>query len=101
MLMFAATCSWIAPAQEPDGIQSVITRLNQARKDSDAVAFSQLFARDGTLRVGNEVVASGQRAIENALEKRVAWSEVTAPVIRRPSVRFLSSDIVLVDAVQT
>src|ERR1700722_2949566 len=100
-LVLAATCTWVAPAQEPDGIQSVITKLNQARKDSDAVAFSQLFAQDGTLRVGNEVVASGQRPIEKALEKRLVWSEVTAPVIRKASVQFLSSDVALVDAVQT
>ena len=100
-LVVTVACSWIAPAQEPDGIQSAITKLNQTRKDSDAVAFSQLFARDGTLRVGNEVVASGQKAIENALEKRLVWSEVTAPVISKATVRLLSSDVALVDATQT
>ncbi len=100
-IVVATVCSWTAPAHEPNGIRSVIAKLNQARKNSDAKALSELFAPDGTLRVGTVVVASGQDAIGDALDKRPAWSEVTAPVIGRISVRFLASDVALVDAEQT
>jgi uncharacterized protein (TIGR02246 family) len=100
-IVVAAVCSWTALAQEPIGIRSVIAKLNQARKNSNAKALSELFAPDGMLRVGATVVASGQDAIGDALDKRAAWSEVTAPVIGKVSVRLLSPDVALVDATQT
>jgi uncharacterized protein (TIGR02246 family) len=103
-LFVTAVCSW---TQEPsrqleaDRIQSVIAKLNQARIDSDAKAFSQLFVRDGTLRIGNAVVTFRQDAIANALEERPAWSEQTPPLIGKVSVRLLSPGVALVDAKQT
>ena len=81
-------------------IRSVIAEMNKARKDSDARAFSEVFARDGSLRIGNEIIATGPNAIESVL-KRPAWTEVTAPMIGNESVRFVSSDVALVDATQT
>jgi uncharacterized protein (TIGR02246 family) len=96
----------MALAQEPDGpvesarIRSVIAELNKARTKYDGKAFSQLFARDGTVRIGREIVATGQAAIEKTVTKPLPWSETTAPMIDKESVRFLSSDVARVDAVQ-
>src|SRR5262249_33888074 len=74
---------------------------NKARKEADAKAFSELFARDGNLRIGNQILATGPSAIEKVLKKPRAWSEVTAPRIEDESVRFVSPDVALVDATQT
>jgi uncharacterized protein (TIGR02246 family) len=106
-LMLTAGITLIAPAQEPDRpaeadrIRAVIVELNKARRNSDAKAFSQLFAQDGTLRVGNEIIATGPHAIENSLKRPLVWSEVTPPRIGNESVRFVSPDVALVDATQT
>src|SRR5713226_5856263 len=95
-LMVTAGITLITPAQEPDRlaeadrIRSVIVELNKARRNSDAIAFSQLFARDGTLRVGNEIIATGRDAIEKSLKGPLVWSEVTTPRIGNESVRFVS-----------
>ena len=93
-----------AAAQEPDrttaAIRSVISELNQARKDSDAKAVSELFTRDGSLAVGNQILASGQTEIENLLQDPVIWSEVTAPSIQIESLRFVFPGVALVDATQ-
>jgi ketosteroid isomerase-like protein len=97
----------MALAQEPDRlveevtqIHSVIAELNKARKNSDAKAFSQLFTRDGTLRIGNEIVATGQDAIERTVNKPTFWSEKTPPNMRNEVVRLVSTGVVLVDATQ-
>jgi hypothetical protein len=62
--IIALLVAMTAAAQEPDrttaAIRSVISELNQARKDSDAKAVSELFTRDGSLAVGNQILASGQ-----------------------------------------
>jgi uncharacterized protein (TIGR02246 family) len=102
-----AVSTLVALAQEPDRptevarIRSVIAKLNKARKNSDAKAFSQLFARDGTIRVGNRIVATGQGEIEKTVTKPLFWSETTAPRIENESIRFGSPDVALVDAIQT
>jgi uncharacterized protein (TIGR02246 family) len=107
VLALTVGSAFLALAQEPDRpaevarIRSVIAEVNKARKNSDAKAFSQLFTRDGTLRIGNEIVATGPTAIENVLKKRPAWTEVTPPTIGNESVRFMSSDVALVDATET
>jgi uncharacterized protein (TIGR02246 family) len=107
VLMVAAISSSITLAQEPNRpgeaarIRSVIAELNEARKKSDAKAFSQLFVQDGTLRVGNEIIATGRDAIERTASKPAFWTEVTPPIIGNESVRFVSSDVALVDATQT
>lgn len=106
-LLVTAGLPLIAAAQEPDRpadldrIRSVVIDLNKARRNSDAKAFSQLFDRDGTLRVGNQIIATGPDAIEKALKGPHAWSEVTPPKIGHESVRFVSADVALVDATQT
>ena len=91
----------VASAQDLGPIRSVIAEVNEARKNDDIEAFSHLFARNGTLRIGNEIVATGQDAIEKALKRSPVWSEVTAPRIGRESVRFVSPDVALVDATET
>lgn len=99
----------VAPAiaQEPgrrleaDRVRSVIAQVNQSRLDTDAKAFAQLFTVDGELRIGGEIVATGRKGIEDTLQKRRIWSEVTAPLIGNETVRFLSSDVALVDASQS
>jgi uncharacterized protein (TIGR02246 family) len=109
IIALAATAGAIstALAQEPDRpaevarIRSVIAELNKARKTPIPKAFSQLFVRDGTLRIGNEIVANGRDAIEKSLKNPSAWTEITAPNIENESVRFVSSDVALVDATQT
>jgi uncharacterized protein (TIGR02246 family) len=109
IIALAVTAVSITPAlaQTPDRLEevtqihSVIAELNRARKNSDAKAFSQLFTRDGTLRIGNEIVAAGRDAIEKALKKPSAWTEVTPPSIGNESVRFVSTGVVLVDATET
>lgn len=90
-----------AGAQDLDPIRSVIVEVNKARLGDDVEAFSQLFARDGTLRIGDEIVARGQDAIQKALKRSQVWSEVTAPRIGKELVRFVSPDVALVDATQT
>src|SRR5260370_31629074 len=93
-LAVTAVSSLMALAQPPDRtlevarIRSVIAELNKARKNSGAKAFSELFVQDGTLRIGNEIVATGRDAIEKALKKPSAWTEVTAPIIGHESIRF-------------
>ncbi len=106
-LIVTAISSSIVLAQEPNRsvetarIRSVIAELNEARKNSDAKAFSQLFVQDGTLRVGTEIIATGRDAIERTVNKPAFWSEVTPPIIGNEFVRFVSSDVALVDATQT
>jgi hypothetical protein len=80
ILMVAAVTISTALAQEPDRLEeevnqihSVIVELNNARKNSDAKAFSQLFVRDGTLRIGNEIVAAGRDEIERMVKKPTFW----------------------------
>jgi hypothetical protein len=75
--------------------------LNKARKNSDAKALSQLFTQDGTLRIGNEIVATGRDEIERAVNKPKFWSEKTPPNLRNEVVRLVSTGVVLVDATQT
>jgi hypothetical protein len=105
-LAVTATIS-TALAQEPDRlaevnqIHSVIVELNNARKHSDAKAFSQLFARDGTLRIGNEIVATGRDEIERTVNKPTFWSEKTPPNMRNEVIRLVSTGVVLVDLTQT
>jgi uncharacterized protein (TIGR02246 family) len=84
-----------------DRIRSVIAQLNESRLHTDGKAFAQLFTLDGELRMASEVLATGRKAIENTLQKRRIWSEVTAPLIGNESIRFLSSDVALVDASQS
>jgi hypothetical protein len=107
LVLTAITIS-MALAQEPDRlleeitqIHSVIAELNKARKNSDAKAFSQLFALDGTLRIGNEIVATGRDAIERIVNKPMFWSEKAPPNMRNEVVRLVSTGVVLVDATQT
>src|SRR5260370_23127575 len=106
-LMVTAGITLITPAQEPDRlpeadrIRSVIVELNKTRRNSDAKAFSQLFARDGTLRVGNEIIATGPNAIEDAMKNPPVWTEMTAPKIENESVRFVSSVVAFVDGIHT
>jgi uncharacterized protein (TIGR02246 family) len=96
-----------ALAQEPDRLEqinqihSVIAELNKARKNSDAKAFSQLFTRDGTLRIGNEIVATGRDSIERIVNKPTFWSEKTPPNLRNEVVRLVAPGVVLVDATET
>ncbi|OFW01672.1 MAG: hypothetical protein A3H94_00050 [Acidobacteria bacterium RIFCSPLOWO2_02_FULL_60_20] len=82
-------------------IQTVIAHLNEARRESNGKAFSQLFTADGEFRFENEGVATGRDAIEAGLPRPKDWSEVTAPRIENESVRFLSANVALVDASQT
>src|SRR5437867_13052469 len=97
----------MAFAQEPDRlreldrIRSVIAELNKARRNADAKRFSELFARDGTLRVGNEIIATGPNAIEKAMGNPPVWTEMTALRIENDSVRCVASVVALVDATQT
>jgi uncharacterized protein (TIGR02246 family) len=86
---------------DADRIRSVIALLNESRQHSDAKAFAQLFTLDGELRIGNQILATGRKAIEDALQKRRIWSEVTAPLIGNESIRFLSTDLALVNASQS
>jgi uncharacterized protein (TIGR02246 family) len=109
IIALAVTAFRIFPAlaQEPDRLEeitqihSVIVELNKARKNSDAKAFSQLFARDGSLRIGNEIVATGRDEIERAMNKPTFWSEKTPPNLRNEVVRLVAPGVVLVDATQT
>ena len=102
LLMVAAGLAQesVRPA-EADRIRSVITQVNKARKDSDAKAFSLLFAPNGGLRVGNQTVAIGPIAIEEATKGPLIWSEVTAPIIEIRFVRFMTPDLAFVEATQT
>jgi hypothetical protein len=106
-VLIAATASLIAMAEEPDQpaeaarIRSVIVELNKARKTSDGKAFSNLFSLDGTLKIGNQIVAMGRVAIEKTLTKPLFWSEVTAPIIGNESVHFLSSGLARVVGTQS
>ena len=106
LAVMAVTIS-TALAQEPDRLEeinqihSVIVELNKARKNSDAKAFSQLFTRGGTLRIGNEIVATGRDEIEKALKKPSAWTEVTPPNLKNEVIRLVSTGVVLVDVTQT
>jgi uncharacterized protein (TIGR02246 family) len=86
---------------ELDRIHAVIADLNKARTRHDGKAFSQLFCRDGTVRIGNQIAASGRAAIEKKVTKPLPWSETTAPRIENEFVRFVSFDVAQVDAVQT
>ncbi len=88
-------------ASETDRIRAAIAAINDALTRSDAAAFARLFPPDGDLRFGDDLVAEGRAAIENALKKPRIWSEVTAPHIEDESVRFLSADSAVVDATQT
>jgi hypothetical protein len=106
-VVIAATASLIALAEEPDRradvarIRSVIVEFNKARKSSDGKAFSNLFSPDGTLKIGNEIVATGRVAIEKTVTKPLFWSEVTAPIIGNESVHFISSELALVMGTQS
>jgi uncharacterized protein (TIGR02246 family) len=107
MLLIAMVMgAWRAAAQVaplggyPDEIRAVITQVNTARGQTDADAFSKLFTSDGELRIGPEIYGNGPSAITEALGKSQVWSEVTPPVIRDETVRFVSADVALVDAVQ-
>jgi len=106
-VLIAATAPLIALAEEPDRradiaqIRSVIAELNKARKSSDGKAFSNLFSLDGTLKIGNQIVAMGRVAIEKTMTKPLFWSEVTAPIIGNESVHFISSDLALVMGTQS
>ena len=106
-MLIAATATLIALAEEPDRpadvarIRSVIAELNKARNTSDGKAFSNLFSPDGTLKIGNDIVATGRVAIEKTVTKPLFWSEVTAPAIGNESVHFLSSDLALVMGTQS
>jgi len=91
----------IDTAAETDRIRSVIASINKARSAGNAVAFGQVFAPDGDFRIGRELVASGPVAIAAAVRESKIWSEMTAPQIGDVSIRFVSSDIALVDGRQT
>lgn len=91
----------IDTAAETDRIRSVIGAINKARSSGNAKAFGQVFAQDGDLRVGGEVVATGPGAIAAAVGESAIWSEMTAPRIENVSVRLVSPGIALVDAHQT
>jgi uncharacterized protein (TIGR02246 family) len=96
-MTLAATCQ----GQEPDGIRSVISALNKARAQHDSKAFAQLFTTDGELRIGSQIVATGPAGIENALRRpEEIWSETFSAGIEIGSIRFLSRNIAVVDAVQ-
>jgi uncharacterized protein (TIGR02246 family) len=108
MALVVTACGIItAPAEEPNRpvetarIRSVIVELNKARAKYDGKAFSQLFVRDGTVRNGNEIIATGRDAIEKTVNKPLFWSETTAPRIGNESVRFVSLGMALVEAIQT
>jgi hypothetical protein len=75
--------------------------LNKARRNANAKAFSELFARGETRRVGTDIVASGRDAIEKVMKDPPLWTEVTPPIIGKESVHFVSSDVALVDATET
>ncbi len=49
-----------------------------------------------------QVVATGRSAIVRAIERQraVMWSEVTPPAIQTESVRFVSSEVAIVDGSQ-
>src|SRR5260221_11479425 len=106
-LVLMASSTFMALAQELNRtvevarVRAVIAKLNKARMKYDGKAFSQLFARDGTVRIGREIVATGQAAIEKTVNKPVFWSETTAPTIEKESVRFVSPDVALVQAIQS
>src|SRR6267154_1653045 len=96
-LAMMAVGTFMALAQQPDRpvevaqIHAVITELNKARQNSDAKAFSQLFTRDGTLRIGNEIVAAGRDSIERIVNKPMFWSEKTPPTIQNEVIRLVST----------
>ena len=100
-LVLAAGSTLTAMAQETAPIRSVIAALNKARRNADPKSFSRLFAPDGSLRVGNEIIATGPEAIENAFKNPQVWSETTAPIIGKESIHFVSPEVALVDATQT
>jgi len=106
-LAVTVSSTLITLAEEPDRpvetarVRSVIVELNKARRDANAKAFSQLFAPDGNLRVGNEIIATGPDAIEDAMKNPPVWTEMTAPKIENESVRFVSPVVALVDGTQT
>ncbi len=91
----------VAGAQELDGIRSLIVEMNKARQNNDRRSSVQLFAPDGTLRIGNRIIATGHDAIDKALQRSRIWSEVTAPVIGKESVRMVAPGVALVDASET
>jgi uncharacterized protein (TIGR02246 family) len=96
-MTLAATCQ----AQEPDRIRSVLSALNQARAQHDSKAFAQLFTSDGELLIGGQVVATGPAGIENALRQPAEiWTETFSAGIEIGSIRFLSRNVAVVDAVQ-
>src|SRR5260221_8839844 len=105
-LVLMASSTFMALAQELNRtvevarVRAVIAELNKARMKYDGKAFSQLFARDGTVRIGREIVATGQAAIEKTVNKPLFWSETTVPTIENESVRFVSSEMALVNAVE-
>jgi len=109
IIALAVTALTIFPvlAQQPDRLEeitqihAVIAELNRARKHSDAKAFSQLFTLDGTLRIGNEIVATGRDEIERTVDKPTFWSEKTPPNLRNEVVRLVAPGVVLVDVTQT
>ena len=90
-----------SPPPTADQVRAIIAQLNEARRRSDAKAFSELFTADGEFRVGKEIVGTGRDAIAAALQQPMVWSEVTPPRIENESVRFISADVALVDAIQT
>src|SRR5882724_5564811 len=91
----------VASAQDLDRIRLVIVEVNKARKTNDMEAFSRLFVRAGTVRVGGEIVANGQDEIRKMRKGSPVWSEATPPKIGHESVREVSPGVALVDATQT
>ena len=102
--VFVVLAASVASADETSDqkdIRRVIKLLNEGYSRSDVRAISRLFTTNADLRTASGVIAVGIAAIEKALEKRAVWSEVTPPRIEDESIRFIASDVALVDAVQS
>jgi uncharacterized protein (TIGR02246 family) len=89
-----------APAFAQNSVEAVIAAVNEAAASGDAQAFATLFAADGDLWRGGKRVASGREAIAHSFKPRGVWTEQSPPKIKNESVRIVTPDVALVDAIQ-
>ncbi|MCW5982715.1 MAG: SgcJ/EcaC family oxidoreductase [Bryobacteraceae bacterium] len=86
------------PNADAKSIASVMAALNKALTKPEVKDFAALFTSDGDLRIAGDVLA-GPKTIAEKLAARPAWSEVTTPRIDKKSLRFVTPDVAIVDAV--
>ncbi len=92
-LVFTAVVCAADEAQDRASIERIVETLNGARSPENLKAIAALFTADA-----QDEVNLLQRMVQS---DDPMWSEVTAPRITVRSIRFITADVALVDAVNS